>query len=146
MSLLEQPRVVKHPLTFRVFMRTVAACVPNGVKRLILLSSLIAYVINTKDPERELVRNMDSSLRLTQSSHCDSLRFGFLISQLFWGDRELFKNEIEVLTSCAARGEKMAAAEKIVRCIPQWFGYSERQQLAEEVSLYFSEHHPHLAM
>ena len=84
---------------------------------------------------------MDSSLRLTQSAQSDSLRFGFLISQLFWGDREVFKHEIGVLTSTASRSEKTAAAQKIVKCMPQWFSYSDRNQLAEEVSFYFDEHH-----
>lgn len=120
-------------------MRAVSACFPDSMKRLILLSSLIAYVINQKDSECELVKNMDATLRLTQSTQGDSLRFGFRISKLFWGDRDVFKHELCVLTSDADREQKTKAAERMVKYIPPWFGYNDKQLLAKEIGLYFSQ-------
>lgn len=136
------PRKVKQPIAFQMFVRTVAACVPEGVRRIILLSSVIAYVVNRRDPERELVRDMDKTLRLSKGTDGESLRFGILISHLFWGDRELFKNEIEVLVSNASEQEKHRAATRFAQAIPAWFRYPNKDQIADDLSLYFSRYHP----
>lgn len=113
---------------------------PAGVKRLMLLSSFIAYVANTKDPERDFVRNMNQALTLSRGSDA-SLEFPIRLSRVFWGDRELFRDEIHTLTSNSSRFEKEAAALKIASLVPSWFAYGKPEVMAHDIALYFSSHH-----
>ena len=113
---------------------------PQGVKRLMFLASLIAYVVNTRDPERDFVRNMNHVLKLSRISD-ESLEFPIRLSRAFWGDREILRDEIQTLTSEAAEIDKEKAALRIAVRVPEWFTYDKPEAMARDITKYFMSQH-----
>lgn len=125
-------RVVTRNPVLKAFVRIM----PHGVKRLMFLSSLIAYVVNTSDPERDFVRNMNDVLKLSRGSD-ESLDFPIRLSKVFWGDREIFQDEIRALTTESTEIDKERAALRIALRVPAWFAYSTPENIAKDIASYF---------
>lgn len=125
-----------HAVTRNPLLRFCVKQCPVGVKRIVLLSSFIAYVANTSNPEREFVRDMNKALNLTRGSD-SSLDFPIRLSKVFWGEREIFREEIDVLTSDRPRIEKERAALRVAAMVPPWFAYGSIQEIATDLVNYF---------
>lgn len=137
--LTKRPVVTRNPV-----LRAIVYVMPLGVRRLILLSSLIAYVVNTKEPDKAFVQNLDKALRLSRSSD-QSLEFPIRLSKVFWGNRELFQHEIEILTDTRRSSiEKEVAALKLAALVPNWFAYTQPHDpkvIAKDLAKYFTYFH-----
>lgn len=129
-------RSQSHAVTCNPLLRMCVQRCPVGVKRIVLLSSFIAYVVNTRNPEREFVRNMNKALNLTRGSD-SSLEFPMRLSRVFWGEREIFREEIDVLTSDRPRTEKELAARRVAAMVPPWFAYGSVEEIATDLVNYF---------
>jgi hypothetical protein len=124
-------------VTGNFILRNIVKRIPDGVKRMILLSSLIAYIANTSDPEREFVRNINDALKLTRGSDA-SLEFPIRLSRVFWGNRQLFEQEFQALTGRTSLLEKERAALRVAAMVPDWFAYGKREEIAHDIAHYFS--------
>ena len=131
--------------TPNVVIRHMVKVIPEGYRRLILLSSLIAYLTNTDKPERDFVRNMDKALKLSRGGE-QSLELPMRSSRVFWGNRELFKDEISILTAPnTSLCEKRFAAERVAARVPDWFSYGTSMSLIDDLLKYFTSQHPQQA-
>lgn len=127
-------------VTHNPILKGLVRIMPQGVKRLMFLASLIAYVVNTRDPERDFVRNMNHVLKLSRLSD-ESLEFPIRLSRAFWGDREILRNEIHTLTAETSDLDKEKAALRIAIRVPEWFAYDKPEAMARDITQYFTSQH-----
>ena len=127
-----------HAFTQNPVLKVILQRSPKGIKRLVFLSSLIAFVANTNTPEKEFVRNMNEVLQLSRGGD-SSLELPIRLSKVLWGDREILKEEIAVLTNPTVSVYwKQKAAENIAKIVPAWFCYSTIEAIAADIMSYFT--------
>lgn len=124
--------------TRSTLLRVMVKAIPAGYKRLILMSSLIAYLTDNDKPEESFIRNLDKALKLSRGGE-NALEFPVRLSKVFWGNREVFHREIEVLANRQALLiDKERAAISIVQRIPQYFIYESPQRVVDDIVSYFN--------
>jgi hypothetical protein len=135
-----------HVVTNNFVIRRMMRVIPEGYRRLIVLSSLIAYITNTDRPEKDFIRNMDQALQLSRGGE-SALELPVRLSRVFWGNREVFRDEIAILTDRATSfDQKQHAAEAIAISVPDWFQYGTPKKIVDDLVHYFTVDKPELAM
>lgn len=121
-----------------IVLKTLVRKCPKGLKRLLFLSSLIAYATNAQKPDKSFIRNMNHILKLTKGDD-SSLEFPMRLSTVMWGDRVVYKEDIDVLTNAATSVDmKRKAAEHITSLVPDWFKYGSIGEIVTDVVGYFT--------
>ena len=76
-------------------LRYVMGNFPSGLKRATMLSSLIAG-LTEHHSERQFVSDLDHALNLSRGGGA-GLEFPVRLTKVFWGDLDVFHNDIAVL-------------------------------------------------
>ena len=124
--------------TRNTFFKTVLGRSPNGLKRLVFLSSFIAYATNVHKPEKAFIRNINEILSLTLGGD-SSLELPVRLSKILWGDKEIYNEDIVILKDVnSGREQKRVAATHIAENIPAWFKYETIENIAKDICHYFN--------
>lgn len=116
--------------------RFVVRQLPYGPKRQMLLASLIATVINVKVPEKELIQDMNDTLRLSHNDQ-KSIEFPIRVKRAIWRNEQIFSSEFETLLNDTTEQEKLAASLRIASLIPNWLAYDKVEVIAKDITKYF---------
>ena len=124
--------VVSRNLLFRSLMQLAS----KRGKRLLLLSSFIAFVYKQHQPEREFVRNMNDVLKLSENGE-RAMEIPIRVSRLIWNGTTLLQQEIEYLKGTNME-QKRQAAQRIAAMIPQWMAYGSVDEISRDLMVFFS--------
>jgi hypothetical protein len=106
---------------------------PARMKRLMYLASLTAIAKGTKIPEEQMMSKLNTLLNLSTTGDA-ALKLPIYISQLIWSNKEVFKNDIEVLTKAPGQTESAKeSASRIIDATPTWFKYGDKQTVMHDI-------------
>ena len=100
------------------------------------MASLIATVINVKVPEKELIQDMNDTLRLSHNDQ-KSIEFPIRVKRAIWRNEQIFSSEFETLLNDTTEQEKLAASLRIASLIPNWLAYDKVEVIAKDITKYF---------
>lgn len=115
---------------------------PNTVKRMIFMSSLAAYLRDIDQPEDEVLRKLNSVLRL--SSDYRAMRFPIVFHSYIWDsfDTCTITDKGIACNSDTLKGFRLVGlskpqarivADKIIDYIPDWLRYASKNQTRKDV-------------
>ena len=111
--------------------------IPKGFKRLIVLSSLIAYIKDVKEPERQFIEDLDSTLHLSRGGS-DALYLPIRVNRVLWDGREVYRRDLGILANPKESQEaKQAAMDSIHQRIPPHLAYANTDQMVKELLAFF---------
>lgn len=115
---------------------------PAKTKRMILLSSLLAYIQGTKSPDQQLVCKLNHLLKL--SNNDKSIMVPPLLNERIWGDvvsrtEPLSKDGFMLSELSEIKDFKVFSyrsrfiSDRIIRRTPSWLRYGSNKQIREDL-------------
>lgn len=115
---------------------------PNRIKRMIFLSSFLAYVQGTKSPDEELVRKLNQLLHLSRSDK--SVMAPPLFNQRIWAgiiprDEPLGRTRVTLSKLSEVQDYKIVSAQarsvsdRIIKNTPKWLKYGSNKQIRNDL-------------
>jgi hypothetical protein len=126
--------------SIKPIVRMLLGVLPQEQRRLLLVASLITSLTSLSGPnrsEKHFIRNMDEVLKLSRGGE-SSYRFPVRMSRVFWGDREIFREEAAILADGATSSvQKEMAASRVVSHVPDWVLSGTGKQIVHDLVKYF---------
>lgn len=123
-----------------LFGRMLGAMFSNHVKRLILLSSLAAYMNNIKNPDNAVVTTLNELFKLSKSPA--ALKLPMQMSPQLWGkfDEAVLKEAgIECDKFCQLHEERVVIAQlriiasRLIQYMPNWLKYDSNERIKKDI-------------
>ena len=115
---------------------------PNRIKRMIFLSSFLAYVQGTNSPDEALVRKLNQLLHLSRNDK--SVMAPPLINQRIWAgiiprDEPVGRTKVTLCMLAEVQDYKLftsqarSVSDRILRNTPQWLRYGSNKQIRDDL-------------
>lgn len=115
---------------------------PNRIKRLIFLSSLLAYIQGTKNPDEELVCKLNQLLQLSHSSK--SAMVPSMLNERIWAgvvsrDKPVANTGVvlsrlhEIQDYKILTHQARTVSDNIIKNIPYWLKYGSNKQMRSDL-------------
>lgn len=117
---------------------------PNRFKRMIFLSSFMAYIQGTTSPDKELICKLNQLLKLSSSD--SSVMVPPLLNQRIWAgivsrDEPLGRTGV-VLSQLAEvqdykmfTGQARSVSDRIIKNTPSWLKYGSNNQIRNDLTI-----------
>lgn len=125
--------------------RVLGKLLPRRMKRLIFVSSFIAHLRNTTDPDRDLLSKINKLLSL--SNRDEALLLPIQLHQQIWSKvflKEVFQeksinfDDISQIASFKFHKPQIRTlSEEIIKVIPSWLMYGSRNQVKNDLVCIF---------
>lgn len=115
---------------------------PNKIKRMIFLSSFLAYVQGTKSPDEVLVRKLNQLLQLSRNDK--SAMAPQLINQRIWAgiisrDEPVGNTGVTLCKLTEVQDYKIftsqarSVSDRIIKNTPEWLKYGSNKQIRDDL-------------
>ena len=125
--------------------RFLGQVLPKRMKRLIFVSSFIAHIKNSTNPDKELLSKINKLLLL--SSNDDALLLPVQLHQQIWQkvvlkdvltDKNIEIDDISQIASYSFKKPQIRTlSEEIIRVIPNWLLYGSKTQIRSDLICIF---------
>lgn len=125
--------------------RILGAILPRRMKRLIFVSSFIAHLRNTNNPDRQLLAKINKLLVLT--SNDEALLFPIQLHQRIWDKVELkdvlngksitVDDSSQISSYRFRKPQIRILSEEIIKIIPSWLMYGSKNQIRSDLICIF---------
>lgn len=123
---------------------------PTKIKRMIFLSSLLAYIQGTKSPDQHLVQKLNHLLKL--SNNDKSAMVPPLLNEKIWGGivsrtEPLGRSGLVLSDLSEIKDYKVFTyqsrfiSDRIIRRTPNWLRYGSNKQIKEDLIVFFNNLH-----
>jgi hypothetical protein len=126
-------------VTSNPLVRLAIGVLPDRMKRIMYLASLMAIAKDSNIPEEKLISKLNKVLKLSTTNDA-ALKLPIFLSQLIWSNETVFKADIETLTNCDSTDAlAIESADRITSSIPSWFTYSSHSNMSKDLIALFSK-------
>lgn len=134
--------MVIHDALMSAWVKFLEEFLPNKIKRMIFLSSFLAYVQGTKSPDEVLVRKLNQLLHLSRNDK--SAMAPQLINQRIWAgiisrDEPVGNTGVTLCNLAEVQDYKIftsqarSVSDRIIKNTPQWLKYGSNKQIRDDL-------------
>lgn len=125
--------------------RILGKILPNRIKRLIFISSFIAHIKNTQNPDKDLLTKINTLFSL--SSDADAMMLPIKLQQRIWHtvalkevlqDKSIVVDDVGQISSYKfVKPQIRTLSEDIIKIIPKWLKYGSNNQIRSDLITVF---------
>lgn len=124
-------------LTNNFLITSTIGLMPDRMKRLIYVSSILAVVNNSLQLDRDMVVRLNEVLKLAHTTVA-SMRLPIQLSKVIWKNSELFKTHFEALKQASLKDAcAIDSIRIIVDATPDWMAYNTKEEIANDLITLF---------
>lgn len=134
--------MVIHDALMSAWVKFLEEFLPSKIKRMIFLSSFLAYVQGTKSPDEVLVRKLNQLLQLSRNDK--SAMAPQLINQRIWAgiisrDEPVGNTGVTLCNLAEVQDYKIftsqarSVSDRIIKNTPQWLKYGSNKQIRDDL-------------
>lgn len=125
--------------------RLLGKLLPNRIKRLIFISSFIAHIKNTKNPDKHLLSKINRLFSLSRDD--DAMLLPFKLQERIWHTvalKEVLQEKSIVTDNISqvadyrfVKPQIRTLSEDIIKIIPGWLKYGSNNQIRSDLIIVF---------
>lgn len=112
--------------------RLLTMCLPERMKRMMVISSLTAYILRMEELDSDVIKRLNEVFKLCSLD--EAMQFPILLNTLLWHNRHIGEVARSLMSDeNVTEGKLTVLTQRIKSSVPQWLKYNDAQ-LHDDVS------------